>query len=719
MMIDTIKERDLGLRRLEALTPTPDAPTVFETEAGPLEVIFYAPGLLRLRLGDAPRPDYGLLMDAPPVQSPRVSEQEGVFRLEAGDLTLELEASPLRLRLFRAGRLLLASAEDDHISGGRRISPLAHAEGLWSLALGLRSREPVYGLGEKYGPLNRRGQLITSWNEDALGVNSELSYKNLPFAWSPAGWGLFVHTTSRVLHGVGYPPWSQRSYVLRVADPVLDVFFILGDTPAALLERFTALTGRAPLPPRWGFGVWMSRCYYRTAAEALDVARELRARRIPCDVLTLDGRAWLKVETRFGFAWDTERYPDPAGFVRELKSLGFRLCVWEYPYISVQNPLFEMLAERGYLLRTAEGEPYIYHWEQEPFGKLLTPLPSSGIVDFTNPEAYAWFRDMHKGLFDVGVDALKTDFGEQIPEDAVAYNGDTGAQLHNVYPLLYNRCVYEATAAYTAGPAMVWGRSGWTGSQRYPIQWGGDSQGDWEGLAASIRGALSWGLSGVPFYTHDIGGFYGPQPTPEHYVRSMQVGVLTSHTRFHGTGPREPWAFGVEVERITREWLTWRYRLLPYLEACAVEARATGLPVLRAMPLAFPGDRAAWAFEEQYMFGPALFVAPVLAEGGAVEFYLPRGTWYDFWTGERVEGGQEIARVLPLEQIPVYGREGYLLPLGPAVQHTGELELGLHLEEIWAFGQPQVGLTFAESRLDVDAAGQLLGVPEGVPVRFW
>ncbi len=718
-MIHTLKEKDLGLRRLETLTPSPSEPTTFDTEAGPLAVTFYAPGIVRVRLGDAPRPDYGLLVGPPTAITPTRYEQGDAFRLEAGDLALELDVAPARLRLFRAGRPALASTEDGHISGGWRVSPLAHAEGLWSLALGLRSHEPVYGLGEKFGPLNRRGQLITSWNEDALGVNSEFSYKNLPFAWSPAGWGLYVHTTSRVLHGVGYPQWSQRSYVVRVQDPVLDLFFLAGDTPAALLERFTYLTGRAPLPPRWGFGVWMSRCYYRTAEEALDVARELRARRVPCDVFTLDGRAWLKVETRFGFEWDADRYPDPASFARELKALGFRLCVWEYPYISVQNPLFGMLAEKGYLLRTAEGDPYIYHWDIEPFGDLLTPLPSSGVLDFTNPDAYAWFRDMHAGLFDIGVDVIKTDFGEQVPEDAVASNGESGAHLHNVYPMLYNRCVYEATAKFKAGPAMVWGRSGWTGSQRYPIQWGGDSQGDWEGLAASIRGALSWGMSGVPFYTHDIGGFYGAMPSPEHYVRSMQVGVMTSHTRFHGTTPREPWAFGEEAEAITREWLAWRYRLLPYLEACAVEARETGLPVMRAMPLAFPDDRVARAFEEQYMLGPALFVAPVLADGGEIEFYLPRGIWHDIWTGERVAGGRTLTRTIPLDKMPIYGREGHLLPLGPAVEHVGELEPGVQLEEIWVFGPPRFGLTFETTRIDVDEAGHLVNLPGDVTVHYW
>jgi alpha-D-xyloside xylohydrolase len=524
---------------------------------------------------------------------------------------------------------------------------------------------------------------------------------------------------------VGYPQWSQRSYVLRVEDPVLDLFLMGADAPAGLLERFTHLTGRAPLPPRWSYGVWMSRCYYRTAEEALEAARGLRARHIPCDVLTLDGRAWLKVETRFGFEWDRERYPDPEAFIRELKALDFRVCLWEYPYVAVRNPLFAELAERGYLLRTGLGEPYVYEWDPGPFGELLTPLPSSGMVDFTNPAAYEWYRDAHQTLFAQGVDVMKTDFGEQIPEDAVASNGETGARLHNVYPLLYNRCVYEATGKHGRSGALVWGRSGWTGSQRYPVQWGGDPQVDWEGLAASVRGGLSWGMSGVPFHSHDIGGFYhataGAMPDPELYVRWTQAGVMASHTRFHGTSPREPWYYGEETERIVRQWLEWRYRLIPYLEACALEAHRTGMPVMRAMPLAFPDDAAAWAFEHQYLLGPSLLVAPVLEPGGRVRLHLPAGIWYDLPAGEGLEGPRVIERTVSLDQMPVYGREGHLLPLGPVVQHTGELTAEGQIDEVWAFGSPRHGL--ALPGLIVEPTGReeplLTNLPPGASVRLF
>ncbi len=712
----------------------------FVTDAGPLCVESYMEGVLRIRLGDTAGTDYGLLASPPRPAAITCAPSDGGHRIEAGALAMEILEHPLRFRLLREHRVLLESAGDGHIRGGLRIPAFAVRDATDPSAslvtFGLESGEAVYGLGEKYGALNRRGHRVVSWNEDAWGVNAEPSYKNVPFAWSPKGWGAFVHTPARVVHGVGDPQWSHRSYVLCVEEPGLDLFLLAAPTPAGLLERFTLVTGRTPLPPRWSFGAWMSRAYYRTAQEALEAARALREERIPCDVLLLDGRAWLKVETRFAFEWDAERYPDPSAFVRDLRALGFRLCLWEYPYVSVRHPLFAELAERGYLLRDDGGAPYIHEWDAEPFGELLTPLPASGLVDFTNPDAYAWYRDAHRPLFEVGADAMKTDFGEQVPPSVRAHNGDRGSRLHNVYPLLYNRCVYEASERYAAGGAVVWGRSGWTGSQRYPVQWGGDPQADWEGLAASIRGGLSWGVSGGPFYSHDIGGFFGERPDPELYVRWAQAGVMCSHTRFHGTTPREPWHFGEEALRIVRAWLEWRYRLLPYLQACAIAAHETGLPVMRAMPLEFPADPLAATFDEQYMFGPAMLVAPVVKAGGAARVYLPPGGWFDLseeplrvaasrdraTDGQRIDGGRVIERVMALDRIPLYGREGALVPLGPVAQHTGELGRDVAITDVLVFGTPRPELVPQGLGLRVDAAegwSRVSAVPEGARLRVW
>ncbi|MEM9316068.1 MAG: alpha-xylosidase, partial [Pseudomonadota bacterium] len=522
-------------------------------------------------------------------------------------------------------------------------------------------------------------------NCDALGVNAELSYKNTPFAWSPSGWGVFIHTPAAVTHGVGYAPWSQRSYGLLVEDSHMDLMLLSGDTGAAIIDSYTQLTGKAPTPPLWSLGVILSKAYYRDAAELLETARVVRERRMPCDVITLDGRAWQDTDTRFAFEWDASRYPQPAEVISELKAADFKVCVWEYPLVSVKNPLFQTMADKGWLLRDRRtNESYRYTWDMSCFGDVLTPLPDSGIVDFTHPKAYAFWRDSHKPLFELGIDMIKADFGEQVEdENILAYNGDGGARLHNAYSLLYNRCVYEAAETFCRSGPFLFSRSSWTGCQRYPAQWGGDPQADWGGLAASLRGAQSWGLSGAPFYATDVGGFYGDTRDAELYVRWAQTAVFSAHIRLHGIGAREPWSYGAEAEAAVTKALQLRYRLLPYLEQTVESASRTGLPVQRAMALAFPEDRASWAFEDQYMFGDDILVAPCLEPGGAVDVYLPAGEWRRFPTGETLSGARVHSLKVPLDEIAVFARPGVSIPLGPAVEHTGELGGSTKIEENW------------------------------------
>jgi alpha-D-xyloside xylohydrolase len=488
------------------------------------------------------------------------------------------------------------------------------------------------------------------------------------------------------------------------------------------------LTGRAPDVPLWSLGLWVSRAYYRTADEAIEVAAAMRERKIPCDVLTLDGRAVWDVQTRFDFRWDASRYPDPAAALSEIKRHALKVCVWEYPYVSVHSPLFIELATRGFLLKTANGEPYIFEWDTSPatspFSGVLSPLPPSGIVDFTNPNAYGWWRDAHQSLFEAGVDVIKSDFGEHVPDDAVAFNGDRGARLHNVYPLLYNHCVHDATrkfASADAGTPIVWSRAGWTGSQRYPTQWGGDPQCDWEGLAASIRGALSWGMSGGPYHSTDIGGFYGStQPTAELYLRWLQMSVFSSHMRLHGIGEREPWAFGDDAEALARRWIELRYRLLPYLKSVIAHVTATGMPVMRAMPLAFPTNALTRSYETQFMCGDALLVAPIIAAGGEVDVALPPGAWYDLQSRQRLAGRQVIRYRATLDKFPVFGREGYALPLGPVVQSTREIDSESPLDALYVFGKPARTLGgFRQVGVTLDESGGIVTAAPGVTVEVF
>ena len=659
---------------------------VLETSAGLVTVSLHPQGA-RLRMGERRTFDYGMLVAEPEAFACVVSAEEGATVVSAGGLELRIGHAPLTFALARDGRPVIGPPTDGHFVREHRLPPLARTPQGWFLSFALDSDEPVYGLGEKWGRLDKRGQLVRSWNEDALGVNAEVSYKNTPFAWSPLGWGVFVHTPSPVTHGVGYAPWSQRSYGVLVEDGELDLFLLAGEDGAAQLRDYTALTGRAPVPPTFSLGVILSKAYYRTADELLATAREVRARGMPCDTITLDGRAWQDTDTRFAFEWDATRYPDPRAVIAELKAMNFRVCVWEYPLVSVRNPLFAEMAAKGWLLNDRRtGRAYEYDWAQEAFGAVLTPLPRSGLVDFTHPDAFAFWRDQHKALFDLGVDMIKADFGEQVEDDAVAHNGEHGRALHNVYALLYNRCVHEGARLYAADGAFLFSRDGWTGSQRYPSPWGGDPQADWEGMIGNIRGGLSLGLSGCPFYATDVGGFYKDRRDPALFVRWCQAAVFSAHMRLHGIGRREPWSYGPEAEAAAMAALRLRYRLLPYLHAAVRESAATGLPVQRPMALAFPQERAAWAFESQFMFGRDLLVAPCFRPDGRVELHLPSGRWRCFPTGEVVEGGRTLRLMLTLPEMAVFAREGASIPLGPDATHTGALDGVSPTVETWPAG---------------------------------
>ncbi|MDG0971305.1 MAG: alpha-xylosidase [Porticoccaceae bacterium] len=657
-----------------------------ETNAGPMEISLYSFGA-RLRLGERQFGDYGMLVEEPEAISLEVNSCADRTVIEGAGYRLEMEHRPFSFELFHGDSAIQRSPKDGHFVRQFRLPPVAKTEQGWFMSLDLDASEPVYGLGEKWGRVDKRGQLLRSYNHDALGVNAEISYKNTPFAWSPNGWGVFVHTPAPVTHGVGYPCWSQRAYGLLVEDSAADIFLLAADTPTQMISRYTDLTGRAPVPPMWSLGVILSKAYYADAEELLSTARKVREQEMPCDVITLDGRAWQDTQTRFAFEWDASRYPNPSLIIDQLKALNFKICVWEYPLVSVDNVLFEQMSSKGWLLKHREtGETYRYQWDTSCFGEVLTPLPESGIVDFTNPEAYEFWRDCHRPLFELGVDMIKADFGEQIEADMLAFNGDSGDRLHNAYSLLYNRCVYEAAELYCKTGAFLFSRSSWIGSQRYPAQWGGDPQADWGGLAASVRGGISWGLSGAPFYATDVGGFYGDKRDNELYVRWTQAAIFSAHIRLHGIGSREPWSYDVEANRAATEALQLRYRLLPYLNQVMQTSSESGLPAQRAMVLACPEERPAWGFEEQFMLGDSILVAPCLQPGGHVEIYLPRSiseVWKRFPNGETFAGGRSHKLTLSLDEIAAFVPEGQSLPMGPDRTFIDDHEKNMAVASYW------------------------------------
>ena len=651
-----------------------DGSIVLPTSEGNLQIVFHAFGV-RLRIGASGQPDYGLLVTTPDIISADIVNGDQQTTLISGDSKLVIGHSPFTFELIKDNKTVQQSANDGHFVRRYRLPPLAKVDKGWLMSLELATEEAVYGLGEKWGNLNKRGQLVRSYNHDALGVNAEISYKNTPFCWSPNGWGIFVHTPSPVTHAVGYATWSQRAYGVLVEDETLDIFIMHGDDGNGMINTYTDLTGKAPTPPVWSLGVILSKAYYKDVPELLATAKDVRDHKMPCDVITLDGRAWQDTDTRFAFEWDPKRFDDPAAVINQLKADNFKVCIWEYPLVSVEHPLFAEMAKKGWLLKDKRtGKAYQYKWDMSAFAEVLTPLPESGIVDFTHPDAYAFWLASHKPLFDLGIDMIKADFGEQVEDDnMLAYNGDSGNRLHNVYSFLYNKCVYEAAEKYSKNGPFLFSRSAWTGSQRFPSQWGGDPQADWGGLGASIRGALSWGLSGAPFFATDVGGFYKDTRDQELFIRWSQAAVFSAHMRLHGIGQREPWSYGVEAEEAVNQALVLRYRLLPYIYNAMQQATQTGVPLMRAMALAFPKDRLAGAFELQFMFGDDMLVVPCLQPGGDVEFYLPEGEWQRFPSEQTYQGGKPYTLTLGLQEMAVFVPKGKRIPLGPDVEHTNAL----------------------------------------------
>lgn len=648
-----------------------------------VRVAFATPHVVRLQCWQGTPPPGAtpmLVLDAPPPPV-RITDDGETLRITSDAVTAVVEKRPWCVRIEDSdGREVWSERIDDYSSGGYVAFPLGYSRSLsgddlrFHESMTLRPDEHLYGLGERYGPLDKRGTRHVFWIRDTHVTNtSDMSYMAVPFFWSSAGYGVFVNHTSPMVFELGAP--SAISASVRVEDPFLDEFIIVGPAPGEILRRYWALTGKAPLPPLWSFGVWMSRCMYRDAEQMKGVAERLRELGIPCDVLHADPR-WLKsrkhhVRDGCDFVWDDEAFGDPQAFVDWLADRGFRLSLWENPYVWTDSALYREGLERGYFALGPDGRPAPAQENER----------EAVVVDFTNPDAARWWQDQHRPYLRMGVATFKSDYGEGLPPDARMADGKTGRQWHNAYPLLYNRAVWEVIRE-ERGEAIVFGRSGYAGSQRYPLNWTGDAQTTWDGMAGALRAGLSLSDSGIPFWCHDIGGFFrstpeeqepaGP-PDPVLYIRWAQFGLFSSHSRFHGVRGREPWWYGDDAVEIVRRYATLRYRLLPYIWTAAREATETALPLVRPMHLAFPDDPGAASIETQYMFGPSLLVAPVLNPEGRVRVYLPAGqAWYDFWTNERIEGGRWLDLLVPLDVMPVYVRDAAMLALGPEMAHTGQ-----------------------------------------------
>jgi alpha-D-xyloside xylohydrolase len=640
-----------------------------DREAGiQIEIRPVAPNIVRLHFGiGATRPSRLLVDDAPSAADWKLAQSSDGWSVTTSALTLEVDRSPFRLRLKdAAGRVRFADEPNDRdIRGSYHHFPTGHARGLRWLTAALRPEEALFGLGEHFGALDRRGQAFASWTVDAFGVRSDRAYKNVPLLISSEGYGVFFDMFAPLYYDLGQA--SVAAWQATARADHLRAYLILGDGIAPIMQAYHRLTGKPAVPPDWSFGFWISRWGYRNRDEVMTVARRMREEKVPCDVIHIDPY-WMRYhEGHHGdLEWDESAFPDPKGMIAELKALGFRVSLWTSPYVPLDSEMRAEGERRGFLMKSKSAAPALVHGFAKP----------SAAVDFTNPEAVGWFKAKTRKLLEMGVAVIKTDFAEDMPDDALPYDGTPAEQLHNLYPLLYQRAVFEATQDVHRYD-LIWGRSGYAGSQRYPVHWGGDPGCTFEDMAASLRGALSWILSGAAFASFDMGGFFGiptltDPPSPELYIRWSQMGLLFSHARAHGhTAPREPWAYGEPVLSIFRRYAQLRYRLLPYLYAAARRAPA-GVPLARPLVYDHPADRTTWHIDHEYLLGPDLLVAPMFEPRGRRDIYLPAGGWYDFWTDTRFDGPRWIAYEAELETLPLFVRAGAVIPMGPDLQYADE-----------------------------------------------
>ena len=534
--------------------------------------------------------------------------------------------------------------------------------------------ERIYGCGESFTSLNKVGQKVNISVVDPQGPETDGMYKPVPFYFSNRGYGIFMHTSAPTTADFG------ASYIgaqrLFMGDETMDFFVFFGE-PKEILDKYTNVTGKSPMLPLWTFGTWMSRISYFSQKEGLEIAHQLRANRIPADVIHFD-TGWFGVDWQCDYEFAKDRFKDPVGMLKTLKKDGFHTCLWQLPYFTPKNRYFHELVEGGMAVRNANG----------------TLNYEDAVLDLSNPKTVSWYQDKIAHLIKQGVGVIKCDFGEAAPYDGLYASGKTGFYEHNLYPLRYNKALWEAVKANSADhEGVIWARSAWAGSQRFPLHWGGDAATNEigsVGMMGDLRGGLSFGLSGFSFWSHDMGGFVTQSPD-DLYRRWLPFGFLSSHTRAHGAPPTEPWLIGKDFTDAFRANAEMKYQLMPYVYAQAKDCSEKGLPMVRALFVEFPHDAGAWLVEDEYMYGSQLLVAPLLESGSSRTVYLPKGKWIDYQSGKVYEGGYQEISIPTAQEVKAYAetsgsatvsqplpciilvKDGSLIPQVPVAQSTDKI----------------------------------------------
>ena len=647
-------------------------------------------------------------------ESWKVTETENTIVYAGNYGTVQINKNPWRVVLKdKTGRILsqtvtLRDADSTQVKytpfsfikrgsdNARRINPV----------FTLTADEMIFGCGESATGLNKVGQKVNLFVTDPQGPETDQMYKPIPFFMSNRGYGMFMHTSAPVTCDFGATYIGLNK--MFMGDENLDLFVFFGE-PKDILDEYTDLVGKPGMPPLWSFGTWMSRITYFSEKEGYDVAANIRKNKYPCDVIHFD-TGWFDVDWQCDYKFSENRFQNPQQMLKDLKSQGFHVCLWQLPYFTPKNRYFPELIKKDMYVKNGNGE-----------------LPYEDVVlDFSNPETVNWYQNKLAGLLNIGVSAIKVDFGEAAPLNGIYASGKSGWYEHNLYPVRYDMAVSEITKKLH-NENIMWARAAWAGSQRYPLHWGGDAATTNTGMLGTLRAGLSFGLSGFSFWSHDMGGFV--KSTPEDlYCRWLPFGFLTSHTRAHGAPPTEPWLYDSKrVQDVFRKSAEMKYRLMPYVYAQAKECTEKGLPMLRALFVEFPDDPGAWKVDDEYLFGSQILVAPLLESGiTGRTVYLPEGKWIDYQTEKVYEGGWHRIEAGSLPIIMLV-RDGSVLPHLKLAQSTSEMDWSKMNLKVYSADKKQAeGLIClpTDNRIQVvkvdcgKAKPQLLNQVEGTSLNF-
>lgn len=647
-------------------------------------------------------------------ESWKVTETENTIVYAGNYGTVQINKNPWRVVLKdKTGRILsqtvtLRDADSTQVKytpfsfikrgsdNARRINPV----------FTLTADEMIFGCGESATGLNKVGQKVNLFVTDPQGPETDQMYKPIPFFMSNRGYGMFMHTSAPVTCDFGATYIGLNK--MFMGDENLDLFVFFGE-PKDILDEYTDLVGKPGMPPLWSFGTWMSRITYFSEKEGYDVAANIRKNKYPCDVIHFD-TGWFDVDWQCDYKFSENRFQNPQQMLKDLKSQGFHVCLWQLPYFTPKNRYFPELIKKDMYVKNGNGE-----------------LPYEDVVlDFSNPETVKWYQDKLAGLLNIGVSAIKVDFGEAAPLNGIYASGKSGWYEHNLYPVRYDMAVSEITKKLH-NENIMWARAAWAGSQRYPLHWGGDAATTNTGMLGTLHAGLSFGLSGFSFWSHDMGGFV--KSTPEDlYCRWLPFGFLTSHTRAHGAPPTEPWLYDSKrVQDVFRKSAEMKYRLMPYVYAQAKECTEKGLPMLRALFVEFPDDPGAWKVDDEYLFGSQILVAPLLESGiTGRTVYLPEGKWIDYQTEKVYEGGWHRIEAGSLPIIMLV-RDGSVLPHLKLAQSTSEMDWSKMSLKVYSADKKQAeGLIClpTDNRIQVvkvdcaKAKPQLLNQVEGTSLSF-